>query len=184
MIRNTKDSFGSVAKTFHWVIAIGIVCMLGVGLLMVSMEPSPSKMALYGLHKATGAVLLILIILRFTWRLLNPVPQLPKTLHPWHHYMAKLSPIALYTLLFLIPISGFTLSDTAGYPIDVYGLFTLPMILPKNMEVSKIAAMVHNYAAFTLIGVLGLHISAAFYHHFILKTNVLKRMLPSWLFRQ
>lgn len=141
-------------------------------------------MAIYGIHKATGATLLFLIILRFTWRLMNPVPQLPKTLHPWHHRLAKLSPIALYMLLFLMPLSGFTLSEAAGYPIDVYGLFTLPMILPKNMEVSKIAAMVHKYASFTLIGALGLHISAALYHHFILKTNVLNRMLPSWFFRQ
>lgn len=183
MLRNTPDSFGTVAKTFHWLIAIGIVTMLVVGFVMVDMEDSPSKFVIFGIHKATGAVLLALIILRLAWRLVNPVPQLPRSLHPIHHRLAKLSPFALYTLLFLMPLSGFTLSETAGYPIDVYGLFTLPMILPKNPEVSKTAVIIHKYGAFAFIGILALHVSAAFYHHFILKTNVLNRMLPSWLIR-
>lgn len=183
MLKNTTNSYGVVAKTFHWLIALAIVGMLTVGLIMVDMEPSPTKMTLYGLHKATGALILILVILRLSWRLLNPVPQLPKTLTPWHHRLAKLSPLALYTLLFLLPLSGYTLSVSAGYPINVYGLFTLPSLFPKNLEVSKIAVEIHKYGAFAFIGILVLHISAAFYHHFILKTNVLRRMLPSWLLR-
>lgn len=183
MFRNTSDSFGTAAKTFHWLIALSIVGMLTVGLIMVDMEPSPTKMMLYGLHKSTGVVILLLVIMRLTWRLVNPVPQLPSSLHPLHHRVAKLSPLALYTLLFLMPLSGITLSQAAGYPINVYGLFTMPMALPKNPEVSKTAVMIHKYGAFTFIGILVLHISAAFYHHFILKTNVLRRMLPSWLIR-
>jgi cytochrome b561 len=183
MLRNTTDSFGIVAKSFHWLIAIGIVGMLIVGFIMVGMENSPTKMTVYGFHKATGATLLVLIIMRLSWRLVNPIPQLPNSLHPLHHRMAKLSPIVLYTLLLLMPLSGFTLSEAAGYPINVYGLFTLPMILPKNPELSKFAATIHQYGAYTFIGILVLHVSAALYHHFVLKTNVLKRMLPSWLTR-
>lgn len=183
MLKNTLNSFGTVGKTFHWLIALMIIGMLTVGFIMADMDPSPTKMTLYGLHKATGAVILILVIMRLTWRLMNPVPQLPSSLRPMHHRLAKLSPLALYTLLFLMPLSGYTLSTAAGYPISIYGLFTLPSLLPKNLEVSKMAVTIHKYGAFAFIGVLVLHVSAAFYHHFILKTNVLRRMLPSWLFR-
>lgn len=183
MLKNTTDSFGSIAKMFHWVIALSIVGMLSVGFIMVNMEPSSTKMMIYGLHKSTGVLVLLLVILRFTWRIWNPVPRLPSSLSPWHHHLAKLSPLALYALLFMMPISGFTLSEAAGYPINVYDMFTLPMLLPKNLELSKTAAAVHKYGAFAFIGILTLHVSAAFYHHFILKTNVLKRMLPHWLRR-
>jgi len=179
MLKNTTDSYGTVAKTFHWLIALCIVGMLAVGFIMVDMEPSPTKMTLFSLHKSTGALILFLVFIRLTWRLLNPVPQLPKTLTPWHRRMAKLSPLALYTLLFLMPLSGYTLSVTAGYPINVYGLFTLPSLFPKNLEISKIAVEVHQYGTLAFIGILVLHISAALYHHFILKTNVLQRMLPT-----
>ena len=183
MLRNTSDSFGAIAKIFHWLIALGIIGMLTVGLIMVDMDPSPTKKILYSLHKSTGVVILFLVILRLTWRLLNPVPQLPSSLRPWHHHLAKLSPFALYTLMFMMPFSGFTLSEAAGYPIVVYNLFTIPNILPKNLEVAKNAVMVHKYGGFALIGILILHVSAALYHHFILKTNILRRILPSWLRR-
>lgn len=180
MLGNTPDSFGSVAKTLHWIMALCIAGMLAAGWMMVDREPSPAKMTLYGLHKSTGVIILFLVILRLTWRLLNPVPPLPDSLQPWHHRLAKLSPLTLYILLFLMPLSGLTLSQAAGYPVTVYHLFTLPNILPANPDLSKIADMVHKYGALTLTGVLILHISAALYHHFILKTNVFQRMLPSW----
>jgi cytochrome b561 len=183
MLKNTTNSYGVVAKTFHWLIALGIVGMLIVGFIMADMEPSPTKMTLYGLHKATGALILMLVVLRLTWRFFNAAPQLPKTLTPWHHHLAKLSPVTLYTLLFLMPLSGYTLSVAAGYPVNFFGLFTLPSLLPKNPQISKIAVEVHKYGAFAFIGILVLHMSAAFYHHFILKTNVLRRMLPSWLLK-
>jgi len=180
MLKNTPNSFGSIAKTFHWVIALSIISMLAVGFIMADMEPSPLRGTLYSLHKSTGALILFLVILRFTWRVWSPVPQLPRSLNPWHHRLAKLSPLTLYTLMFLMPLSGITLSEAAGYPINVYGMFSLPMVLPKDLTISKTAATIHKYGAFAFIGILILHVGAAFYHHFILKTNILKRMLPNW----
>lgn len=180
MLKNTPNSFGSITKTFHWIIALLIIGMLAMGFIMADMEPSPTKMMLYGLHKSTGVLILLLVILRFTWRTWNPTPQMPGSLAPWHHRLAKLSPIALYSLMFLMPLSGIALSQAAGYPINVYNIFTFPTLLFKNPDLSKTAALIHKYGAFAFIGILILHISAAFYHHFILKTNVLKRMLPSW----
>lgn len=180
MLKNTQDSFGTLAKAFHWIIALGIFGMLAVGLIMVDMDPSSEKWALYGLHKSTGVIILLLVIGRLSWRLHNPVPQLPKTLPSWHHRFAKLSPIALYTLMFLMPLSGFILSEASGHPITVYGMFTLPMILPKNLALSNVASFIHKYGGFAFIGILTLHVGAALYHHFILKNNILKRMLPNW----
>lgn len=183
MLKNTPNSFGSIAKTFHWVLAFGIVGMLTVGFIMTDMAPSPSKWVFYGLHKSTGTLILLLVILRAAWRLLNHVPQPPRSLKPWHRRLAKLSPLALYILMLMMPLSGLILSQAGGHPISVYNLFTLPALFSKNSELSTIAVMVHTYGAYAFVGALALHISAAFYHHFILKTNILKKMLPNWLGR-
>lgn len=180
MLKNTRNSFGTITKTVHWFMALCIVGMLAVGLTMTDMASSPTKMMLYSLHKSTGSLVLLLVILALVWRLLNPIPQLPGSLHPWHHRIAKLSPIVLYGLLFLMPLSGIALSQAAGYPVTVYNLFTLPNIFPKDPNFSKVALMIHEYGSFTLTGILTLHIGAALHHHFILKTNVLQRMFPSW----
>jgi len=183
MLKNTFDSFGAVAKILHWVIALCVFGMLAVGLIMADMGPSPEKIKLYGLHESTGVVVLLLAILYLAWHFSNPLPRLPGSLRPWHRRLARLSHLVLYALLFLMPLSGIVLSQADGYPVEVYDLFSLPNILSKNPALSKAALMVHQYGAFTLMGILGLHASAALYHHFILKTNVLRRMLPSWFRR-
>ena len=182
MIKSTSDSYGFLAKAFHWIIALMIIGMIAVGFVMTAMEPAPTKFFIYGLHKATGIVILALVFLRLMWRLYNPSPQLPLELTSWHRRMGKLSPIVLYFLLFLMPISGYILSEAGGYPISVYGLFIVPNFVEKNSEISKIASLIHEYGAFVFIGILVLHLSAALYHHFVLKNNVLQRMLPSWFF--
>lgn len=183
MLKNTPQTFGSIAKMVHWVMAFLIIGMLGVGLTMVEMPPSPLKMTVYGVHKSTGVLVLCLVILRLLWRFMNPVPSLPHTLHPWHHRVAKLSSVALYLLMFLMPISGFVMSDAAGYPVTFYNLYTLPHVFAKNLDVSQAAKTVHAYAGFGFVGILVLHGGAAFYHQFVLKTGLLKRMLPSFIGR-
>lgn len=180
MLKNTSNSFGSVAKVFHWLMALMIIGMFIVGFVMSSMPSSSMKFALYGMHKATGFVLFILVVLRLSWRFINPVPRLPTSLHSVHYKLAKLSPLALYIMIFLMTLSGYIMSNAAGYPISVYGLFTVPNIIPKSPNLSKIASTIHVYSAFLFIAILTLHVSAALYHHFILKTNILLRMLPAW----
>jgi len=181
MLKNTPNSFGTIAKTFHWIIALGILGMLIVGFIMVDREASPAKMMMYGLHKSTGAVILLLVTLRLGWRLLNPIPQLPSTLKPWHHWIARLSPVALYILMVTMPLSGFVMSDAAGHPVTLYNIYTLPSIFSQDLELSKAARSVHVYTAYMFVAILVLHVSAALYHHYILKTNILRRMLPSWV---
>jgi cytochrome b561 len=183
MLKNTLNSYGTVTQTFHWAIAVAIVGMLTVGFIMAALEPSPTKWMLFDFHKATGFCILILVLSRLTWRWVNPVPLLPSTLTPWHRRIAQLSPFALYSILILMPLSGYVLSNTSGHPINVYDLFTVPNLLANRPEVSKMALMIHQYVAFVFIGILTLHVGAAFYHHFVLKSNVLRRMLPSWIFK-
>lgn len=179
-MRNTTETFGTVAKAFHWVMALAITGLLAVGLIMVDMAPSPDKFKLYALHKSTGLVMLCLVILRLTWRLSHVVPGAPDSLPPLHRHLMKLSPVALYFLMILMPISGFIMSDAGGHPITFYDLYTLPTFFSKNPDLSQAAQLVHKYTGFTFIGVLIAHTSAALYHHFILKNTILQRMLPNW----
>jgi cytochrome b561 len=179
--RNTRNSYGSIAKAFHWLIAFMIIGMISVGVIMTEMLPSPEKFQLYGYHKATGVIVFFLVLLRLLWRLINTNPALPKTLTPWHKRVAKLSPIALYALIIIMPISGFIMSDAGGHPISMFGLFTLPDLIEKNADLSKAAQLVHYYAAFILSGLIVSHVLAALYHHYILRNVILVRMLPEKL---
>lgn len=176
--RNTTETFGTVSKLFHWVVGIGLIGMLIVGFYMAGLDPSPQKFQLIFLHKSTGAVLLVLIFLRLVWRLNNPNPKLPDTLNPVHYQLARLSIPVLYLAMFIMPLSGYVMSEAAGYPVSVYGLFNLPDLIGKNPELAKTAFLTHVTMAYIFIGLLVIHTLAALFHHFVLKDNVMVRMLP------
>ena len=54
MLKNTKNSYGSIAKILHWVIGFSIIGLIAVGFTMSSMDPAPEKFELYAIHKAFG----------------------------------------------------------------------------------------------------------------------------------
>ena len=81
--RNSVLRYGSVAMTFHWIIAILVIVNIGFGLYMGDLpRTDPNKFMIVQLHKSIGLTVLILSIARLGWRLMNPVPPLPLGMNP------------------------------------------------------------------------------------------------------
>ena len=174
MIKNTRDEYGIVAKLLHWVIAVVILGMIVVGFVMSGMASSELKFQVYGIHKATGVVLLFFIFLRLIWKLINVsvVVEMPL----WQHLAAKAGHMLLYGLMFAMPISGILMSLMGGHNISIYGFYTIEAIT-KDELIGKTSWILHGYFAWILVGVIIIHALAALYHHFIRKDNVLKNMI-------
>src|ERR1700761_6545888 len=105
-LENTKDKYGSVAKTFHWLMALIIVGLLIAGLTMKGMPNTPQKFRIFGLHKSFGITILILVSLRLAWKAKNTAPRLPDTLHAIEKALAHLGHALLYFLMLAMPLSG------------------------------------------------------------------------------
>lgn len=176
MLKNTLETYGVMTKLFHWIIGITIILMLIAGYTMTSMAPSDDKWQLYGMHEATGITVLSFVVLRLLWRFINIQPLLPKDLPNWQKFASKTAHYLLYLFMFLMPISGILMTRFGGHEINVFNLFTLSAF-EKNVELSKIFHDIHFTSAFLFAGLIGLHILAGLYHHFIRKDNVLIRMI-------
>jgi len=177
-LRNTKYSYGSVAKTFHWLIFLLIAGMLAAGFIMTGMAMSPDKFKIYGLHKSFGITVLSLAALRLLWKAMNAAPELPLSLPAWEKFAAHAGHAALYALMFAMPLSGWAMSSASGLPVSVFGWFTLPDLVAPDNQLKHIFREVHGWLAWALIGMVSLHVFAALLHHFYYKNNVLRRMLP------
>lgn len=178
-LKNTLQTYGVVAKAFHWLMAILIVTMLAVGLIMADMENSPDRFKLIGLHKEFGIVVLFLAALRLGWKVLDVSPLLPESIGKMALLGAKSVHAALYALMFAMPITGWLMSSAAGFPVSMFGLFTMPNLVEPNKELRHDMSELHEVFAWILIGLIALHIMAALLHHFYYKDNILKRMLPN-----
>ena len=177
-LTSTTEKWGAIAKLFHWVIAALVLFMIIVGLAAVNAPLSPTKLQLFTIHKVTGLGIFILMIARLLWRVINPTPILPPALAGWERAAAKLTHWLLYGLVLLMPISGYVITSAANFPITIFGIFDVPLIVPPDKHTEDLAESVHVLGFFVLAALILLHTAAALRHHFILKDDILRRMLP------
>lgn len=174
--KNTNISYGWVAKSFHWIMFIIIVGQFWLGGNFKNEEFE--GMGLSSLHFSIGVCILFLMLLRFSWRAKNPVPEMPQGSGKMQTLAAHGLHILFYVLLVALPIAGVAIVQSKGFPVSVFGLFTLPTFFAASKDAAELAETMHEiFAKSTFFAVL-LHVIVAMYHHFIKKDDTLKRMLP------
>lgn len=179
-IRNTQQTYGSVAKFLHWLTAICAIILLCVGVSLHYLPKGELKTTIIQAHKSGGVTLLILMILRLLWRWTNPQPMLPSSLKRWEKVLAKSVHRLLYLAVIVMPISGIVMTYAAGYSIKLWWLYPihLPWI-PKNKALATFAHSAHGYIAGFIVALITLHTLAALKHLLINKDGVFQRMWPT-----
>jgi cytochrome b561 len=177
-IRNTAERFGLVAKTLHWLTLVLLVGSFTLAVSMVNMPFSPRKLEFYSWHKWVGVTIFLLAMLRLGWRLANPAPLQPEGTPPWQRRLASLSHAALYAILIVMPVTGWIMSSALNLPVVYLGLIPIPSPFGVNRALGDAMKVVHLSLAVTLLVLVAIHVLAALYHHFVLRDDVLRRMLP------
>jgi cytochrome b561 len=183
--------YTSVAVVLHWLLALGILGLLVIGLAMTQLLLTPMmQFRLYQLHKSVGVTVLLLVILRLLWRLLHRPPPMPDTLPRFEKRAAESTHILLYFLMLGLPLSGWALVSASVFniPTVLYGIIPWPNMpvlsnLSNKAPVEATLKALHAYGAWLLLAVLALHLGAVLRHQFILRDDVLRRMslrLPSY----
>ncbi len=178
MWRNTEERWGAVAQFLHWLIVVLIIVQVTLATIAAELPIGVQKIAMYARHKSVGITILALAVLRLAWRWTNPRPPLPGTLKPYERGLAGFTHAALYALLFLMPFTGWMMTSARGFPVSWFGFFQLPDFVPKNHQLYEVMKQTHDTLAFVLYAIVALHVIAALKHHFVLKDDVLRRMLP------
>jgi cytochrome b561 len=171
--------YGTVARQFHWIMAVLIIVMIPVGLAMTQEGlPRPTQNALFILHKNLGALLLVLIFARLAWRLLNPPPPLPASVPPLQALASQVVHWGLYLMILVMAASGYARVRLGGFPIEYLDAIGVPPLLPENERLAEVAKSVHATAKFGLGGLVLVHVAAAGYHGLVVRDGVFSRMWP------
>ena len=80
--------------------------------------------------------------------------------------------------MFAQPLSGWMMSSARGFPVSWFGYFQLPDLVPKSKPLYDALMATHHTLAWVLVAVVVLHVAGALKHHFVLRDDVLRRMLP------
>jgi cytochrome b561 len=167
------DGYSTLQKTLHWAMAILIAIMIAVGITMRNIGEGPVTNLLYELHKSTGLLILGLALLRIVVRLRRGAPSLEPGIPAPQRLAAYASHYALYALIVLTPLAGWTATSACCAPVNFF--WTVPVTLPVSGEEAwwKAVFRIHFVLALSLAAIALIHASAA-----LRRDRTLRRMLP------
>lgn len=175
-LKTSGEKYGIIRRFNHWVVGLMFIALLVVGVYMSNFAQAPLKWDLYSMHKSFGVIIMLFIAARIIWLLFDK--KIDNTSLTKFERIASASTHGiLYLLMMIMPISGMLMSMAKGYSVKVFDWFTLPMLVEKNETIASVASITHEVGGYIAIAMVLLHIVAAFYHYFVKKDNVLRRMV-------
>jgi cytochrome b561 len=127
-------------------------------------------------HVSVGLLVLLSAAIRLIVRLRAGVPEAIVS-SPLQDKAAQLVHLALYLVMFLLPISGIVFSQAGGRDVAFFG-WTLPALVGHDPALRGPVKAVHELLGNAVYFLVGLHVVGALWHHLVVKDDTLRRMLP------
>ena len=112
---HASTHYTRTAKSLHWLMALMIVGLLGLGFYMSDLPLSPQKLKLYSWHKWAGVTVFLLTLVRLAWRATHQPPLMPWQMSKLQQIAAHVGHVGLYLLMLAIPLSGWLMSSAKGF---------------------------------------------------------------------
>jgi cytochrome b561 len=153
--RHGHTIYPLTAKILHWAIAIFVCLQIASGVLMTQIGGGAFGDQLYKIHKAAGALALIVIAVRLSYRFIT---RLAGRWYPeaGNWVVHRL----LYGVLIAIPLLGWLGISDFGARTLWFG-YSLPAIWPKGAGYADSFFTAHAYLAFGLLALVVIHIGMA-----------------------
>lgn len=177
--RNSVGRYGSSSIALHWLMLLLIVAVYAcIELRELFPKGSDPREALKMWHFMLGLSVFVLVWLRLAVHFSGPVPGIEPEPSRWVKLSAKFMHVALYVLMIGLPLGGWLVLSASGKPIPFFGL-QLPALVGENKELADLFKEVHETGGTAGYFLIGLHSVAALYHHYFVRDNTLRRILPS-----
>jgi cytochrome b561 len=197
-MNHLSTGYTKTAKALHWLIAIGIFVMFGIGWFMADLPKEAPKQMTYdildlgvytwnlseeasprtfyfNLHKSIGVTIFALILIRILWRFTHKPPALLTSYKAMERKLANGAHHLLYLLMVALPVSGIIMATYSKYGIKWFGINFLGGTDDKPMR--DLFKEAHEIIGLIMVTVIVIHILGALKHKFIDKDETLSRML-------
>jgi cytochrome b561 len=171
----SRKRFTVPQRLLHWLMAICILCMLFIGVGMVS-TVTPKYLSLVQIHKPLGIAILILALIRLAFRIMYGAPTLPADLPEPIKLAAISSQYIFYALMIGMPLIGWAMLSAASYPVVLFGSVHLPSIVPLNPALHTLLWRAHYFLAFAFFAFILMHVAAILFHKLIRNDGVFETM--------
>lgn len=159
----------------HWATAFLVIAAFALVIGREFTETKPARQALLQAHRYIGLTIFLMLLVRLPLRIGTSAPD--HDLAPLAKFVSKAGHGILYLLLAGIPLIGYALFAARTGHMDYFGI-NLPTFVERDRDLAETLEAAHEWAGWFLLAIAGLHASAALWHHYIRRDNVLQSMLP------
>lgn len=169
-----RTHFTRTARWLHWSMAVMILAMLFIGVAMVtSLELRPW---LIDMHRPLGLLILLLALVRLRHRCRHPPPPLPDTLPKLQARIAGASHLALYALMFAMPLLGWAMSSAGGYVVTLPFGGHMPPLAPQDPALYTVLRSAHGVLGYAFFALVLAHVAGALLHAWVRRDGVFEAM--------
>lgn len=176
-LRTYTRQFALPAKWLHWMVALLMLTVLFAA-WGFAFTPPEDRAGAIPVHASIGLIVVALTLLRLAWRKAAPPPPIPSATPGWMQRGASIGHFLLYALILVQGVLGIWMAALSPVDIRVFNGFDLSALAPASAGSVAGLRQIHFAVAFLLTATILGHVAAALWHHFMLRDDVLIRMLP------
>jgi|GEM_PF-5807 len=177
--RNNTERYGSLSIGLHWLMFLLLIAVYAcIELRGFFPKGSDPREALKTWHYMLGLSVFVLVWLRLLSKMMGHFPHIEPDPSRWQKLLARLMHVALYALMIFMPLAGWLMLSAEGKPIPFFGL-QLPALINESKNAAELIKKIHVTSGTVGYFLIGLHALAALFHHYVIRDNTLRRMLPT-----
>lgn len=173
---NAVSRYSPILIGLHWFMFVLLIAVFAT-IEMRSLFPrgSDPRELVKALHFMFGIVVLLLVVVRLGVRLSSPTPAIVPAPRFIENLLAKIMHLSLYAFMIFMPIAGWIILSAEGHGVPFFGL-ELPPLIDKDEALAEQVEEIHKLVGEIGYYLIGLHVLAGLFHHYVKRDNTLKRI--------
>lgn len=162
----------------HWLIFVLVVCTYAsMELKGFVAKGTPGREYFNIFHYSLGFSVLVLMVIRLLVKSMYVTPGIVPPVPRWQHFAATAMHGLIYLMFISLPVLGILTMYYSGNDWMLFGM-KMPESVVPDIALQKQLKGFHELLANTGYYLIGLHAAAALFHHYVLRDNALRRMMP------
>lgn len=183
---NNRKKPGGTTIALHWLVAVCMLSMVGIGFAMVRLE----LWHLYPWHKSAGVLVFLLALARTAWRVREgwplPVRRAEGAFAMAERRLSKIVHLTLLAATVALPLTGMIFSGASGHGFGTLGIDIVRsqhdpihpgQVILYNAAWATLGQTLHMWIGYVLMATVLLHVAGALKHHLMARDGTLLHML-------
>jgi cytochrome b561 len=172
-----SQQFRTGAKWLHWLVVFFLWSVMYEAFSFKWTPPEDRAIAIPP-HVSVGLIVLGLTLIRLAYRAANPPPAIPSATPDWIQKGAHAGHFMLYATILFMAYLGIWMAAISPVDIRVFSGFNISALADADPAQLATLRKFHFAGAVFFVALILAHVAGALWHHFLLKDDVLTRMLP------